>query len=125
MGLTLFGVGAGTAAGTGTAYTLDGVAYRTFTAPLDDVRRATSTSLKRMDLRVKTDQTTESGRTIVALASDRTVSIELEKLTSRTTRMRVTAKQGAIFRDRATAGEIIAQTERALDDRPALSQRAR
>lgn len=124
-GLTLFGVGAGTAAGTGTSYTLDGIAYRTFTASIDDVRRATATSLKRMDIRVKTDQATDSGRSIVALAGDRTVKIELEKLTARTTRIRVTAKQNAVFRDRATAGEIIAQTERALDDLPAVSQRAR
>jgi hypothetical protein len=125
VGLTFLGAGVGTAAGTGTAYTLDGVAYRTFTAPLDDVRRATSTSLKRMDMRVKSDQAVESGRSIVALASDRTVAIELEKLTARTTRMRVTAKHRAVFRDRSTAGEIIAQTERALDDLPAVSQRAR
>lgn len=124
-GLTLLGVGAGTAAGTGTGYTLDGVAYRTFTSPLDEVRRATSTSLKRMDIRVKSDRPTDSGRSIVAVASDRTVSIDLEKLTARTTRMRVTAKHGAIFRDRSTAGEIIAQTERALDELPAVSQRAR
>jgi Protein of unknown function (DUF3568) len=124
-GLTMLGVGAGTAAGTGTSYTLDGIAYRTFTASLEDVRRATATSLRRMDMRVKTDQATESGRSIVALAADRTVAIELEKLTSRATRMRVTAKQTAIFRDRATAGEIIAQTERALDDRRAVSQSAR
>jgi hypothetical protein len=124
-GVTLLGVGAGTAAGTGTAYTLDGVAYRTFTAPLDDVRRATSRSLKRMDIRVKTDRATDSGRSIVAQANDRTVTIELEKLSARTTRMRVTAKHGTIFRDRSTAGEIIAQTERALDDLPVVSQRAR
>jgi hypothetical protein len=124
-GLTLLGVGAGTAAGSGTAYTLDGIAYRTFTAPIDDVRRATSRSLRRMDMQVKTDQPTDSGRSIVALASERTVTIELEKLTARTTRMRVTAKHGAIFRDRSTAGEIIAQTERSLDELPAVSHRAR
>ena len=53
------------------------------------------------------------------------VTIELERLTGRTTRMRVTAKHGAIFRDRSTAGEIIAQTERALDELPAVSHRAR
>ena len=124
-GLAFLGVGAGTAAGTGTSYTLDGIAYRTFTASLDDVRRATATSLKRMDIRVTTDRATDSGRAIVATAGDRSVGIALEKLTRRTTRMRVTAKHNAVFRDRATAGEIIAQTERALDDLPALSQRAR
>lgn len=122
-GLTLLGVGAGTAASTGTAYTLDGVAYRTFTAPLDDVRRATSTSLRRMDVRVKTDRATDSGREIVAQAGDRAVAIELERLTARTTRMRVTAKHGVVFRDRSTAGEIIVQTERALDELPARAVR--
>jgi hypothetical protein len=124
-GLTLLGVGAGTAAGSSTAYTLDGIAYRTFTAPIEDVRRATSTSLRRMDMQVKTDRPTDSGCSIVALASERTVTIELEKLTARTTRVRVTAKHGAIFRDRSTAGEIIAQTERSLDELPAVSHRAR
>ena len=124
-GLTLLGVGAGTAAGTGTAYTLDGIAYRTFTAPIEDVRRATSRSLTRMDMHVKTDRATDSGRSIVALASERTVTIELEKLTARTTRIRVSAKHGVILRDRSTAGEIIAQTERALEELPAVSHRAR
>jgi hypothetical protein len=51
--------------------------------------------------------------------------VELEKLTSRTTRMRITAKVGWFLRDRATAGEFIVQTERALDDLPALTQKSR
>src|SRR5437667_12061757 len=83
-GLALLGVGAGTAAGTGTSYTLDGVAYRTFTAPLGDVRRATARSLKRMDIRVKTDQPTDTGRSICALPGVRTVAIQPHKPTSRT-----------------------------------------
>jgi len=124
IGLTLFGVGAGVAAGTGTSYTLDGIAYRTFTAPLDDVRRAAHTTLTRMDIALKSDETADGGgRAIVAAAGDRTVHIDLERLTARTTRMRVTVKQGWIWRDRATAGELIAQTEHALDDLPALSQK--
>lgn len=125
VGLTLFGVGAGVAAGTGTAYTLDGIAYRTFTAPLEDLRRATVVSLKRMDIVIEGDTETAEGRQIVAKAGDRMVEIELQRLTARTTRIRVTAKHGIIFRDRATAGEIIAQTESALDEQPAVSQRAR
>jgi hypothetical protein len=114
VGLTLFGVGAGVAAGTGTGYTRDGVAYRTFTASLEDVRRATLASFRRMDIGVKSDESTPEGRKIVALAGDRTLDIELEQLTARTTRMRVVAKHGVLFRDRATAGEVVAQTERAL-----------
>lgn len=149
VGLTLFGVGAGVAAGTGTGYTLDGIAYRTFTASLDEMRHATLTSLKRMDIAIKSDDIVKSddggkrnegrtevtrgksdpappaGREIVAEAGDRKVYVELERLTARTTRMRVTAKQGVFFRDRATAGEIIAQTERALDEVPSVSQKAK
>jgi len=41
------------------------------------------------------------------------LKIELEALTSRTTRMRSQARNG-IFMDSATATEIILQTERAL-----------
>ena len=125
VGLTLFATGAGIAAGTGTAYTLDGIAYRTFTAPIDDMRRATLASFRRMDIAVERDQVTDEGRELVAKAADRTVYVEFERLTTRTTRMRVTAKQGWFFRDRATAGEIIAQTERSLDELPALTQKTR
>jgi hypothetical protein len=125
VGLTLFATAAGITAGQGTAYTLDGIAYRTFTAPLDNVRRATLASFKRMDIKLQKDDVTDAGRELVALAGDRTVYVELERLTPRTTRIRVTAKQGWFFRDRATAGEIIGQTEQSLDDLPALTHKAK
>jgi len=125
VGLTLFGVGAGLSAGTGTQYTLDSIAYRTFTAPLQDIRRATLAAFKRMDITLQNDNAMDTGRHVVGQAGDRTVDIELERLTSRMTRMRVTAKQGWFFRDRATAGEIIAQTERSLDELPAVTQKIR
>jgi len=41
--------------------------------------------------------------------------IELERVTAKTTRMRVVVKQGMLFRDKATAGEIVARTEQAVD----------
>lgn len=122
VGLTFLGVSAGVAGGTGTSYTLDSVAYRTFTTPLDDLRRATQGALKRMDITVQTDETTAEGRRLVAQASDRSIDIELERLTARTTRMRVSVKHGWFFRDRATAGEIVAQTERSVDFLPAVSR---
>ncbi len=77
-----------------------------------------------MDIEVKENQATESGRKIVAAAGDRTIEIEIDRLTSQTTRMRVNAKQGAFFKDRATAAEIIIQTERTLDDEPILAREA-
>jgi uncharacterized protein DUF3568 len=125
VALTALGVGAGVAAGTGTGYTLDGIAYRTFSASIENTRTATLRGLKRMDVMVKTDEAEGQGRKILGVAADRTIHIELEKLTSRTTRMRVTVKQGWFWRDRSTAGEIIAQTDQALDDTPSVTQKVR
>jgi hypothetical protein len=123
VGLSVFGAGAGVAGSTGTSYTLDSVAYRTFTMSTDDMRRATLAALKRMDIKVQTDEAKPDGPHLVAQAGDRTVDIELERLTSRTTRMRVSVKHGWIFRDRATAGEIIAQTEHSVDLLPTVTRK--
>jgi hypothetical protein len=124
-GLALVGSGAGAAGRAGTSYTLDSVAYHTFTASMDDTRRATLAALKRMDITVDKDEVTPEGRQLTAQTVDRAIEIELERITARTTRIRVVAKQGWFFRDRATAGEIIAQTERSLGDMLAVSQKGR
>ena len=123
VGLTLLGVGAGISGGTGVSYTLDSIAYKTFTAPEDGLRTATLKSLKRMDMKVNENQPTDSGRRIVAEAGDRTVEIELDRLTAKTSRMRVTVKQGWFFRDRATAAEIVTQTEHTLEGEPRLARK--
>lgn len=112
-------------AGQSVNYTLDGVAYRTFSAPLDQMQRATLTTFKRMDLALRSDEVKDDGcREMVGAAGDRTIHVELEKLSARTTRMRIIAKQGWLWRDRTTAGEIIVLTERVLGD-SAVSQRTR
>ena len=118
--------GSGTTGARDVNFTLDGVAYRTFGAPVDSMRRATLTTFKRMDIALKTDDLKEDGcRELVASAGDRTIYVELEKLTERTTRMRIIAKHGWMWRDRTAAGEIIVQTGRTLDGTPAVMQRAR
>lgn len=128
IGVTLFGVGAGVTAGSGVSYTLDSVAYKTFTAPVDTMQDATLRTLQRMDIEVRDLEVrqaggTETGWTILAVAGDRAIEIELDRLTAKTTRMRVNAKQGWFFRDRATATEIILQTERTLEGEPRKSTR--
>jgi hypothetical protein len=114
VGLTLFGVGAGVTTGTSVAYTLDGIAYRTFTLPLPQVESATRTALDRMGIKVDSTAKTDQGKAIRATSNDREIEIELEMVSSKTTRIRTVAKQGFFFKDRATAGEIILQTEKAL-----------
>jgi len=114
VGLTLFGVGAGVTTGTSVAYTLDGIAYKTFTAPLPQVETATRTALDRMGIKVEATSKIDQGKAIKAVSNDRDIEIELEMVSNKTTRIRTVAKQGIFFKDRATATEIIIQTEKAL-----------
>lgn len=114
IAMTLFGVGAGVTTGTSVSYSLDGYAYRTFTAPLSEVEGATRTALNRMGIKVAASARTEQGKALSARTSDRDIEIELEKVSPRTTRIRTVAKQGIFFKDRATATEIIYQTEKVL-----------
>ena len=114
VGMTLFGVGTGVTAGTSVAYTMDGVAYRTFTLSLPQVESATRTALDRMGIKIDGAANTEQGKALHATSNDRQIEIELERVSPKTTRIRTVAKQGIFFKDRATAGEIIFQTEKVL-----------
>ena len=114
VAMTLFGVGAGVTTGTSVAYTLDGIAYRTFTASLPQVESATRTALDRMGIRVEGTSQLEQGKALRAVSNDREIEIELEMVSQKTTRIRTVAKQGIFFKDRATATEIIIQTEKVL-----------
>jgi hypothetical protein len=126
MGFPLTVNGTGKAPAQSVNFTLDGIAYRTFSAPVEHLRRATLTTFKRMEITLKSDEMKEDGcRAMVAAAGNRLVYVELEQITERTTRMRITAKHAWAWRDRATAGEIIVQTERTLDGMPAQSRRAK
>ena len=124
VGLALVGQGCASVANpTGVNYTLDGIAFRTFSMPVDQIRRATLTTFKRMDMVVKSDNTLEDGgREFVAAAGDRTFHVELERLTARTTRMRITAMNSWPWSDRSAAGEILVQTARALEETPAVTR---
>ncbi len=114
IGLTLLGVGAGVTTGTAVSYTLDGTAYRTFTVPLPQLQTATLTALDRMGIKVEAKRKTKKGESIKASGADRQIEVELEHISPKSTRMRTVAKQGVFFRDRATAIEIILQTENVL-----------
>ena len=82
--------------------------------PLPKVENATRTALNQMGIKVDATAKTEHGKAISASANDRQIEIEFEAVSSKTTRMRTIAKQGIFFKDRATAGEIIMQTEKVL-----------
>lgn len=109
--ITLTAMGVGAAAGV--QHTLTGIAYRTFSVPLPKVRSAVMTAFDRMGIKLGAKEKIENGERFTAHASDRDIEVELEAITPKTTRMRSTAKNG-LFRDAATATEIILQTEKVL-----------
>jgi hypothetical protein len=110
LAITAFGVGAAT----GVQHTLGGVAYKTFTAPLPEIRKAVVVTLRRMDITVGSTQKTELGESITARAADREIEVQLESISSNTTRMRTSVRSGLLM-DSATATEIIIQTEKTLN----------
>src|SRR5215510_7029608 len=104
----------GFGAAVGVNHTLSGIVYRTFSEPLPKVKRAALTALKQMEIPVESVEKTKQGELIRAKASNRAIEVEFESLTPKTTRMRVVADSDGLFKDSATATEIILQTERAL-----------
>jgi hypothetical protein len=112
VAVALLGAGASSAI----RYNLEGIAGRTFTAPLAAVKSASLAALDRMGLSLDSTSTYEGGETIYARAPTRDIEIELEPITSQLTRLRVTAKGGSSFLyDNSTAIELVAQTEKQLD----------
>jgi hypothetical protein len=111
VAIALLGAGASTAI----RYNLDGVAARTFTAPLAAVKNASLAALERMGLTLDSTSSFDSGETLFARAENRDIEIEIEPITKQATRLRVTAKGGSFFYDNATAIELVQQTEKLLD----------
>lgn len=109
MAITAFGVGAST----GVAQTLNGRAYRTFTAPVASVKQATLAALNRMGITVVSSKRVAAEEIIIAKAADREIEISLEALSPTSTRMRSITRQGLLY-DSATSLEIVLQTEKRI-----------
>jgi hypothetical protein len=104
----------GASASAGLSYTMNGAAYRTFTASQARVRAAAFTALKRMASPIESTEKTEQGELIKAVMPQRHIEVHIESLSANATRVRAVAKRGAFLHDTATASEVITQTERAL-----------
>ncbi len=111
IAVAMLGAGASTAL----RYNLDGVASRTFTAPLAAVRSASLAALQRMGIALHGTDTYDNGELIFARAENRDIEIEVEPITTQATRVRITARGGSLLYDNATAVELVQQTEKMLD----------
>jgi hypothetical protein len=110
LAISMLGAGAGAAL----RYGIDGVTYRTFTAPAPLVKQASLAALERMGITLDSMDRFEGGETIYAHSGNRAIEIEVEPISPKATRIRIAAKNGGLFYDNATASEIVAQTERML-----------
>lgn len=124
VGATLLTTSAGAVAGAGVNYSLNGVAYKTFTAPGEEVHQAALATFRHMRMDVREDRATEAGYELEVTASDRTISVEIERITPVVSRVRVGVDQGGLFKDRATATEIVVQFADAVEHEARL-RRAR
>ena len=77
-----------------------------------------------MELAVVRDEIDGPDRVIVAQARDRKIELRLAPVTRTMTRVRLVVAEGPFRKDRATAAEIVAQTERSVEERVALRRAA-
>jgi len=98
-----------TGAGVGTNYTLSNVAYRSFSFSVNRVHRATIAALKKMEIKIDSDTKSADGRTMTAATKKLEITIKLEQITSKTTKIKVDARKNFVLKDKATAAEIINQ----------------
>jgi hypothetical protein len=125
LGGAALSTGGSTVAKVGTEYAGDGSALRTFTLPLDDVHAAILDTFERTAIRVERDEASDDGRRLVGEAAHRRVKIWLTALTPTLTAMKIVVKRNILMKDKATASELLGQTEVALADRASLAKEVR
>jgi len=104
-------------AGAGVAYSVTNVAYKTVSFPRDTVEDSLKRALKKMGLNAGERKNSNGTVTVTTKTPKLVIEIVLERVTPKTTRIKVDAREGLIMKDKATASEIISQTEKDLEAR--------
>jgi hypothetical protein len=104
----------GAGAGIGVPYVISDCADRTFNFPFEEVNKITPQVLRKMDIAIVDDSEIENGKRIKASTKNLDITIDMERVTLRATRITVNAKKNSFVKDKATAEEIINQFEAML-----------
>jgi Protein of unknown function (DUF3568) len=113
----------------GVAYYYMNVSEKTCVYDLDTMNRASTLTLKRMGFKLGEQSRDEDGaRKIKAETEGLNITVKLKKVTPKCTKIKVTARKHIFIRDKATAAEIILQTEKTaalmkFNGRAALQER--
>lgn len=98
----------------GFAYLYTNVAEKTVCFDLNSMGKATSLALRKMGISIYDQSKDEGERKIRAKAKDLDIIIKLKEITQKSTKIKVSARNG-ILKDKATALEIIRQTVEAAE----------
>ena len=110
----------------GVAYYYMNSAEKTCVYDFDTMTKASVSTLERMGFTVGEQTTEKDGdHKIEAEAEDLDVTITLKHITDKCTKIKVTASEDVVVRDKATAFEIIFQTEQAAERLARRSRRSR
>jgi hypothetical protein len=100
----------------GVAYYYMNVSEKTCVYDLDTMNKASLLTLKRMGFKLgEQSQDDDGNRKIKAESENLNVIVKLKKITAKCTKIKVTARKSVVMRDKATAAEIIMQTEKTAE----------
>jgi hypothetical protein len=102
---------AGTGAYVAAEYALTGAVRKTMCYDFQCTKEALLVALCRMGITAERAEEIEKGEEIVASAPELEIRIELEAVTAKATRVSVSAGKSFLDRDKATAQEIVSQTQ--------------
>jgi len=102
----------------GMGYTVTNVARKTVNHPLDQVIWAVMDASDKMEIKVVKNNGNEEERFIEATTKNLNISIQLESITPKTTKMTVNARDGIFLKDKSTANAIILKAEKILGAEP-------
>jgi hypothetical protein len=105
----------GSGASMASDYILKSNASKTISHEFDRTKKALLIALRKMEIFVEEALEIEDGEQIVAKADKLEIKIELTEITSKVTRITVVAGKNIIHRDKATAQEIVYQTNKVAD----------
>ena len=105
----------GSGASMASEYILKGSASKTISHEFNMTKKALLIALRKMEISVDEALEIEDGEEIVAKADELEITIELKEITPKVTRITVTAGKNILHRDKATAQEIVYQTNKVAD----------
>ena len=111
--------GAFTGASEAYHYTTSNVVKKTLMGDAGQVKAATRSALKKMDVHFDSMKTEKNETEIEASTTELDITITIEPVTTATTKVKVDAVEDRVFKDKATAAQILSQIEAELNRKPA------